>query len=88
MVDFKELSEFQDRVMKKARRVERELRERIEFSKSVEKSFSVIKENLEFYEVQYDTLNDLSEVLSNVMNQEELQTIERELKHFADNFWK
>lgn len=87
MVDSKELFEFQERIAKRTRKVEHELREKVEFNKSLEKSFSVIRENLELYEVQYDTLNNLSEVLSNVMKQEELSTIERELKKFVDNFW-
>lgn len=87
MVDSKELFEFQERIAKRARKVEHELREKVEFNKSLEKSFSVIRENLELYEVQYDTLNDLSEVLSSVMKQEDISTIERELKKFVDNFW-
>lgn len=83
----KETFEFQERVLSRARRAKKELSEEFEFSKSLEKNFSTIIEYIEVYELSYDTLGNIAEVLSKIRNQKELSTVEKEIKNLLSNFW-
>ena len=86
-VNGKELFEFQNSTIKAFHKSVRELKERFELSKTLDKQIETIKHNLDTYEIMYDTLLRIREVGSEIMKSEELETIEREVKVLNDTFW-
>ena len=83
----KELFEFQNATIKMYRKAIRDLKERFELTKTLNRQIETITTNLETYEIMYDTLIKIREVSSKIMRSEELETIEREMKVLNDTFW-
>lgn len=86
-ISSKELFEFQNSTLKMYRKAIRSVRERFEPSKTLDKHIDAVLENLETYEIMYDTLIKVREVCSEIMKSEELSTIEGEMKVLLDTFW-
>lgn len=74
-------------VAKKFSKAERTLREQFTFTKTLDKQFETIGSNIETYELMFDTLTQILEVLARVMKSNELLTIEGEMKVLNDTFW-
>ncbi len=88
MISNKELFEFQENTAKHYRKAIRVIRENFTITKMLDKHIETIIFYLETYEIMYDTLYKIREVSSTVMESNELETIEREMKVLIDTFWE